>query len=63
MLVNVDYAYSVREWGEDAYDVDDPKDLIDIEGYIRDSLEAEFGPDAVITDIVIENVKEVKLNV
>lgn len=63
MLVNVDYSYSIREWGSDAFDVEDPKDLIDIEGYVRDDLEAIFGKEGIITDIVIEKVEEVKLNV
>lgn len=62
MLVNVDYAYSVREWGEDTFDVDDPKDMLDVEEYVRDELELKFGPEAVITDIVIEKVEEIKLN-
>lgn len=62
MLVNVDYAYSIREWGSGTFDVEDPKDLIDIEGFIRDDLEATFGKEEVITDIVIEEVKDVTLN-
>lgn len=63
MLVDVDYAYSVREWGSDTFDVDDPKDEIDIEEFIRDELEGLLGKEAVVTDISIESVKEVKLNV
>lgn len=59
MLVNVDYSYSIRDG--DIFDVEDPKDLMLIEGYIRDDLEAIFDKVDVFS-IVIDKVEEVKLN-
>lgn len=59
MLVDVDYTYHMKEWGDDRFEVEDPSDLDFIKGYIRDDLEATFGAEG-IADIEITRVKEVK---
>lgn len=62
MLVDIDYAYSIREWGSDTFEVEDPKDYLTLEGLIRDELEAVYGKEAHVTEINIENVKAVRLD-
>lgn len=57
MLVDVDYAYSVKEWGSDTFEVEDPDDRVLIEGLIKDELDRILGEG--VCDIKIEQIKKV----
>lgn len=58
MLVDVDYLYSVREWGSDTFEVEDPDDRVLIEGLVKDELDRVLGGEDV-SDIKIEKIKKV----
>lgn len=57
-LVEVDYSYKVKEWGFVKWEVEDPIDLDNIEGQIRQFVLDQFDPEDEVTDITIENTKE-----
>lgn len=59
MLVDVDYLYSVREWGSDTFEVEDPDDRVLIEGLVKDELKLIYGEEGIVSDIKIEKIKKV----